>query len=101
MISLAPSLASADSDSRGFSPTSTETAARSAPQSPPTAVRYVSRRRTSFNVFAGLEGTYAVALTAPGLFTAALGRDPAARRTIAYASIHQLVERVEDDNAPA
>src|ERR671925_1966999 len=27
-------------------------------------------------VFAGLEGTYAVALTAPRLFTAALGRDP-------------------------
>jgi hypothetical protein len=25
----------------------------------------------------------------------------AARRTIAYASIHQLVERVEDDNGPA
>ena len=31
-----------------------------------TCVRYVSRRRSSFNVFAGLEGTYAVPLTGPG-----------------------------------
>jgi hypothetical protein len=75
-INLAPSLASSDSDSCGFSPTPRPTTARSAPQSPPTAVRCVSRRRSSFNRLAGHEGTYAVALTAPRPFTAVRRRDP-------------------------
>src|SRR3954471_1680029 len=78
MINRAPSLASSDSDSRGLSPTPTASNCRSALRSPPTAVRYVSRRRTSFIVLSGLEGTYAVALTAPGRFTAVLRRHPRA-----------------------
>jgi hypothetical protein len=40
-------------------------------------VRYVSRRRPPSIVLSGLEGTYAVALTAPGLFTALLRVRPA------------------------
>src|SRR5215207_3338707 len=90
MINLAPSLASCDSDSRGSHQPRRPTARRSEPRSPPTVVRYVSRRRTSFIVLSGLEGTYAVALTAPGLFTALLRRDPARRRrAIGSASLRQ------------
>jgi hypothetical protein len=42
-----------------------QAAHRSAAQSPPTAVRCVSRRRSPFLVLSGLEGSYAVPLT-PG-----------------------------------
>jgi hypothetical protein len=50
---------------RGFSPTPRPAAHRSAPRSPPTAVPCVARRRSSFIVFTGREGTYAVSLTGP------------------------------------
>src|SRR5215208_6586659 len=80
MINRARSLASSDNDSRGLSPTPRPAAGRSVLRSPPTAVPYVSRRRSSFDVLSGLEGTYAVALTAPQLFTAVLRRDQLSRR---------------------
>jgi len=48
-------------------PTHRPSSRRSAPQSPPTAVRYVSRRKIRFIVLVGLEGTYAVVLTATAL----------------------------------
>src|SRR5215207_9148449 len=94
MINLAPSLASCDSDSRGSHQPRRPTARRSEPRSPPTAVRYVSRRRTSFIVLSGLEGTYAVALTAPGLFTALLRRDPRADDGLADRPWQGQVQRV-------
>jgi hypothetical protein len=46
-----------------------QAASRTAPQPPPTAVRCVSRRRSSFFVLSGLEGTYAVTLTAPAIYS--------------------------------
>ena len=42
---------------------------RSAPQSPPTAVPSVSRRRPPSIVLSGLEGTYAVPLTGPAIYS--------------------------------
>src|SRR5215216_3757329 len=54
MINRAPSFASSDSDSRGFSPTPTANSWSICPRSPPTAVRCVSRRRTSFFVLQDL-----------------------------------------------
>src|SRR5205814_2216456 len=42
---------------------------RFAPRSPPTAVRCVSRRRPPSIVLSGLEGTYAVPLTGPAIYS--------------------------------
>ena len=52
------------------SPTPTANNSSICSSSPPMAVRCVSRRRPPSIVLPGLEGTYAVALTAPALFTA-------------------------------
>src|SRR4051794_12576730 len=54
-------------------------APRPARPRPPTAVPCVSRRRTSFIVFSGLEGTYAVPLTGPAIYST-WGTRPTARR---------------------
>src|SRR3954451_145474 len=88
MIKRAPSLASSDSASRGFSPTPTANSAsiRASISADGGTVRLTAQ--VLLRCLAGLEGTYAVALTAPGLFTAVLRRDPG--RCCAAA----LVERI-------
>lgn len=66
--------------------------------SPSTAIRYVSRHRSSFIVFAGHEGTYAVTSTPPALFTDAT--KPRASLAVPRSRRHGPDDRIGDPAVP-